>query len=142
MTHSGLTGRQRLEYYELKLVEISRLKPHEKVVESHVERLIDEIRSSGVLMRPILVERKHYIILDGHHRVEALKRLGAKLVPAILLDYGSPCVTVTSWRPCITVTKDDVIRAALTRKLFPPKTSRHRVCFEIPRLNIPLYKLM
>ncbi len=126
---------------KIELVPLDKLRIHEMIIEEHVRELMKDIASRGILIRPILVDRKTMIILDGHHRVEALKRLGKKYVPAVLVDYDSDCVTVSSWRPDWKVTKELVRRAGLSGKPLPPKTSRHRVCFEIPDVNIPIDKL-
>ena len=125
----------------LELVPLESLRIHEQVIEEHVKELMEDIVSRGVLIKPILVDAKTLIILDGHHRVEALRRLGKRLIPAILVDYDSDCVTVSSWRDNWVVTKDLVRKAGLSGKPLPPKTSRHRVCFEIPDVNIPISEL-
>ncbi|MEM1873152.1 MAG: hypothetical protein QXF57_00995, partial [Acidilobaceae archaeon] len=89
----------------------------------------------------ILVDSKTLVILDGHHRVEALKLLGCKLVPALLVDYDSDCVQVSSWRVGTSVAKDDVRRAGLQGSLMPPKTSRHSICIQPPQLSVSLAEL-
>ncbi|MET1128572.1 MAG: ParB N-terminal domain-containing protein [Thermoproteota archaeon] len=128
--------------HKIALVPIELLKPHEQVIEEHVRALAEDIASRGILIRPILVDSKTFTILDGHHRVEALRRLGARYVPAIVVDYDRDDeVEVTSWRPGVVVTKDMVRRAALSRRLMPPKTSRHVTKFEVPDVNMPVERL-
>ncbi len=80
-------------------------------------------------------------ILNGHHRVEILKRLGKKLIPAILIDYNSDCVKVTSFRPGHEVSKELIRRMAMEGERFPPRTSRHELCFEIPEIHVLLSEL-
>ena len=46
---------------------------------------------------PIIVERENLVVLDGMHRVKALKRLGCKLIPVCLVDYDSPEIKVERW---------------------------------------------
>ena len=99
---------------------------------------------------PIAVDKKTYVILDGHHRLQALKRLGYTKIPVILIDYHSPNIKVLAQREGEMVTKDLVIQAALAGKRMPPKTSRHMLmvngewkhisCIEMV-INIPLEKL-
>lgn len=123
----------------IELVPIDLLKPHEQVISEHVIELLEDISRRGILIKPVLVDEKTLVILDGHHRVEALKRLGAKLIPAVLVDYDDDnCVTVDSWRPDWVVTKNLVRSTALNGGLLPPKTSRHKTLFTIPDVNIPL----
>ncbi|RLF13490.1 MAG: transcriptional regulator [Thermoprotei archaeon] len=122
---------------------MNELKEHEEIIEEHVRDLIVAILTDGVLHYPLLVESKYKIILDGHHRYHALKRLGAKRVPIFIVDYSSPNVIVRSWRPGIRVTKDMVIHVALSRKKLPPKTSRHILRgISVPRIDMPLCYLI
>lgn len=127
---------------KIELIPIELLRPHEQIIDKHVEELLEDIRRRGVLIKPILVDEKTLTILDGHHRVEALRRLGAKYVPAVLVDYDDECVSVGTWRHEWKVTKSLVRSTALSGKLLPPKTSRHITRFEIPELNIPLRVLV
>ena len=125
----------------VKLVPLTSLRPHERIDESRLWEVLESIRSEGVLHYPVIVDSKTLVILDGHHRVESLRILGAKLIPALLVDYDDDCVTVGSWRPGVRVTKDMVRLHGLRGNLLPPKTSRHRLCFEVPRIDVPLDKL-
>ena len=128
--------------YKVALVPLGRLRAHEMVEPQRVEKLVEDIRRRGRVERPVLVDVKTLVILDGHHRVAALRRLGARCVPAVLVDYSSPCVEVGSWRPGLHVDKATVLRAGLEGKPLPPRTSRHQVCFEIPRADTPLEELL
>ncbi|MDM7275014.1 MAG: ParB N-terminal domain-containing protein [Thermoprotei archaeon] len=111
------------------------------VVWEGVYGLLHSISFDGLLKYPILVDSKTMIVLDGHHRVEALKLLGCSLIPAILVDYDDSCVSVSSWRPGVVVTKGMVRASGLSGLPMPPKTSKHRVCFEIPRVDMSLDRL-
>ncbi len=124
------------------LVPLDVLKPHEEVDEQHLRELMKQIVSEGVLRYPIVVDMKTMTILNGHHRVEILKRLGKKYVPALLVDYDSDCIQVTSWRPGWNVTKELVRKVALAGMRLPPRTSRHILCFETPRVDVPLDTLL
>ena len=90
--------------YGIRLIPIEELLEHEEVIEDHVQLLIKLILKDGMLHYPILVEIRHKVILDGHHRFNALKRLGAAYVPALLINYSSPAIKVLSWRPEVKVT--------------------------------------
>ncbi len=100
--------------------------------------LVDQILRDGFIRYPILVDSKTFVVLDGHHRLVAVKLLGLRFIPAILVDYDSDCVSVSSWRDGVVVTKEMVREHGLRGNLMPPKTSRHRVCFEIPEVRAPL----
>ena len=126
----------------IRLLPLRVLRSHEQTEPSRLREVLKSIVDEGVVHYPIIVDMKTYIILDGHHRVESLKMLGAKSVPALLVDYDDECVSVGSWRPGVEVSKDMVRRHGLTGNLLPPKTSRHRLCFEVPRVDVPLGELM
>lgn len=109
------------------LVPIGRLRAHERVDEENVLELMEELRRTRTFAEPIWVARDSYVILNGHHRVEALRRLGAERVPAWLLDYETDEVGLEPWRPGGSITKAEVIHRANRGDLFPPKTTRHQV---------------
>lgn len=109
------------------LIEIDRLHGHEQVRPVLLRELTAQIEADGVLKRPVLVADRDLVILDGHHRVEALRSLGCRRVPTYLVDYESDLVTLGTWPDAVVtrVTKEEVIRRGRTRDLFPPKTTRH-----------------
>ncbi len=118
--------------YTLVLIDYSRLRPHEETETSRIEELASEISGEGVLKYPVIVDKASMVILDGHHRVSVLAQLGCKFVPACLVDYYDESIQVSNWNnaseseTCMSkITKESVVSAALTGRLFPPKTSRH-----------------
>lgn len=110
--------------YTAVLLDTDRLKPTELVYEDRVRVLMTKIRRSGIWRVPILVEATAHAIMDGHHRWTAARRLGLRRVPAILLTYGDPRLTLTSWNG-ETYTPDDVIAAARFGRAMPQKSTRH-----------------
>ena len=126
------------------LVEINRLKSHEEVRSELLESLVAEIKKDGFLMKPVLVDNKHYVILDGHHRFEALKLLGCKRIPVYLVDYYDDSISLTTWPEAKhkNVSKDDVIEMAKSGRLFPPKTTRHIVKAKLKDVRVDLKDLM
>jgi len=131
-------------------IDLDELKEHEEIRPDYLEELKNEILSDGILKMPIAVDKKTYIILDGHHRLHALKKIGCKRIPVILFDYQSPEIEVLPHREGETVTKEMVIRTALTGRRMPPKTSKHMILIEGELkhisiletvINIPLEKL-
>jgi len=127
---------------EFALLALSDLKGHEEIEESSLLELMAHIRRSRVLSDPIWVAREASVILNGHHRVEALKRLGAERVAAWVLDYDSELVHLERWRPGPPIAKSEVIRRAREGRLFPPKTTRHRLSLDLPARPTPLSELM
>jgi L-serine kinase (ADP) len=123
------------------LIELSRLHGHEEVVASDLEHLVASLRASRIVREPILVASGSLVILNGHHRVAALKRLGAHTAPAWIVDYEDAKITLDRWGDGPTITKDDVISRARSGQPFPPKTTRHRVLLELPERPTSLTEL-
>ena len=132
------------------LVDLVALKEHEQIRPEYLEQLKDEILSDGILKMPIAVDKTTYIILDGHRRLHALKKIGCRRIPVILFDYQSPEIEVVPHRDGETVSKEMVIQTALSGRRMPPKTSKHMVMIEGELrhisiletvINIPLEKL-
>ena len=122
------------------VVELSKLRGHERTEEPLLRKLVDQIRADGFLRRPVLVEAEHLVILDGHHRVEALRLLGCARIPVYLVDYGDPDIDVTIW-PGATVarvTKAEIVDRGVRGNLFPPKTTRHVVSFTLEEVRVRL----
>ncbi len=59
--------------------------------------MVDEIKSSGMLKHPIIADVNTLVVLDGMHRVAALKKIKCRYVPTCLVDYDSPKVKVGCW---------------------------------------------
>ncbi|MCX6778399.1 MAG: ParB N-terminal domain-containing protein [Candidatus Micrarchaeota archaeon] len=103
---------------------IEDLKGHEKTIRKRLEKMVDDIRRKGQL-NPILVDAATFTVLDGHHRVEAMKRLGHRYITARLVDYNHPSIEVHPRRKAIPVDKKKVVEMAENGKRYPPKTTRH-----------------
>lgn len=101
------------------------LRPHEETDTVRLRKVRQAIDEEGVLRFPIVADKQTLTILDGHHRVEALKSLGCRFVPVQLLDYGDPAITVESRRKGLRVSKEKVRSSGLSGRLFPSRTTRH-----------------
>jgi hypothetical protein len=112
---------------EIVLFEIEELKEHEEIRPDYLEELKNEILSDGILKMPICIDKSTCIILDGHHRLQALKKLGCKRIPVVQVDYQSPNISVIAWREGETMTKEKIIDTALSGKRMPSKTSKHMI---------------
>ena len=69
---------------ELDLFDHNLLFPHEKVIDQKTSLLINYLRSfnNSIIISSILCCSKSMVIIDGHHRFYALKKLGFKKVPS------------------------------------------------------------
>lgn len=102
------------------------LRPHEEVDPDRVEELVGTIREEGVFLHPVVVDDETGTVLDGHHRLEAARRLELRLTPVHLVDYRDEAVALETWREDREPpTKDEVVERARSGNLFPPKTTKH-----------------
>jgi len=115
---------------DIVFIRIEELREHEEIRPDYLEELKNEILSDGMLKMPIAVDKSTCIILDGHHRLHALKKIGCKKIPVILVDYQSPEIEVIPWREGEKITKEMIIDTALTGKRMAPKTSKHMIRVE------------
>jgi hypothetical protein len=107
--------------YEIITIPIENLVPHEGLIEKHVKKLLNEIKNDDFLKRPLAVSRLDkfgykgkFLIHDGHHRTESLKRLGCKSVKATIIDFSDEKIKVRKyydWK--VDFPKEKVIELAL-----------------------------
>jgi len=83
--------------FQIKLVELGKLRIHEEIIPELLDSMVDEIKSNGMLRHPIIADMNTLVVLDGMHRVAALKKIKCRYVPACLVDYDSPKVKVGCW---------------------------------------------
>lgn len=108
------------------IVETSLLAPHEDVDRKHLDLIEEDIAKSNYVKYPLVVDVRTFIVLDGHHRLEALKELGFRYAPVFFVDYAESYVDVYPFRKDIKVSKSSVVSKVLVeRSLYPHKTTRH-----------------
>ena len=130
---------------KVELVPIEALLPHEKVEEHRVDNLKKMTLRWRAYTKPLLVDRKTGTILDGHHRTKVAQRMELKCLPCVLVDYlDDDEVSLSVWPNCgrESLSKEEVIEAALSGNLLGPKTSRHMLSDHLPPISIPLERLM
>ena len=74
-----------------------------------------------------MVDRETLTVLDGHHRIEALRKLGCRKVPCLLIDYLPPMIEVRGGSGEKSILKEQVVEAGIRGRPMPPKTTRHLV---------------
>ena len=109
---------------QFELIELNKLKQHEKIDEARYSELLRDIQINGYV-EPVIVDKNTLIILDGHHRSAVLKSMAFTNIPVHLIDYRSKEVEVSSWRKDENITKDEVVTMGISKNLFPSKTSKH-----------------
>lgn len=143
MARAGFAAKEKVAV-RFDLLDVDLLHSHEEVRPELLEPLVQEIKEDGYVKRPILVADKVFVILDGHHRYEALKRLGCRRVPCYVVDYFSDAVDLTLWPTAREkgVRKQDVVERGRAGLLYTPKTTRHTVRIPLPDVFTDLEDLM
>lgn len=123
--------------YEVYMVPLNKLRQHEEHSHELSEELARNLTNVRLLRQPLIVEKDDLILLDGHHRMNALMNyLGAIYAPCVLIGYNDPRLSIGSWRENDLVTRERVRDAAWRQRLLPRKTSRH--AFDPPIGEIPI----
>jgi L-serine kinase (ADP) len=125
-----------------RLVPIEDLRPHEEIRDGVVRELAERIRRAGAVDDPIWVAAQSMVILNGHHRVAALRELGAERAPAWVFAYDSDLIRLERWSDGPPIERTEVVARATRRELFAPKTTRHVLTIDLPHRSTPLARLI
>jgi len=82
---------------EIKFASVKSLFTHEETIPSALENLQQEILQEKLLKHPIIVDKETCVVLDGMHRVAALKSLGCTIAPVCFVDYANPAIELFAW---------------------------------------------
>lgn len=82
---------------EIKLVLVESLFIHEETIPEALTILERQIIEEQVLKHPMIVDKKTLVVLDGMHRVAALKNLNYHLAPVCLVGYQNPAIELFAW---------------------------------------------
>jgi len=125
------------------LLPLGELKEHEEIMPERLEGLIEQVKADGELKMPIIVDEETHVILDGHHRFSAIRSLGCRLVPVILVNYFDSAIILDTWdgSRVENLEKEDVLEKARKGEKFPPKTTKHLICARIEFRSTPLADL-
>jgi len=86
----------------LSLRPIQSLRPHEEIVSHELGLIIHDLERENLLRHPLIADQSTGVILDGTHRLAALKALDCRLVPCALVEYNDPRILVERWYRIIT----------------------------------------
>jgi len=93
------------KYVEPVLLDVDKLINHEELVEARLAELKERILRENAVDMPIVVTpipgTDKYLIVDGHHRWAAVRELGYRKIPCVVIDYFSDDVKLKTWLPGI-----------------------------------------
>lgn len=70
---------------------------HEETIPDRVAELKDSLVRDGVVRDPVIIDASSCVVLDGMHRVAALKELHSRVMPICAVDYLNPNIRVGTW---------------------------------------------
>ncbi len=119
------------------LLPLRELLPHEAVSAARVEAVARSILEAGRVFRPLIVDESTGLIVDGHHRYHALSALGARLAPALLVDYS---VEIPAPYPPVIRLGLGSLEEAAERIESMAARGRHRIVLELGGERLTLYR--
>jgi len=123
---------------EIMNVCVDDLYSHEYRYEDSCEKLFQYLISMNELktIPSIIVDKKSMVIIDGHHRIDVIKKLGIDTVKVIAIDYvGQYNIVVHPDNPYIT--HEMVVEKGLSDEKMDPKSTKHMI-----RVNNKLYPII
>tara|TARA_B100001057_G_scaffold496038_1_gene596470 strand:- start:4512 stop:4919 length:408 start_codon:yes stop_codon:yes gene_type:complete len=104
-------------------VNVDQLKHIEDFGRKRVDWLREKILTEGEWTVPLKVEKDHFLVMDGQHRMEVAKILNLKFVPCILYSYDE--VQVWSLRDNYEVNAKLILERVFEDNIYPYKTAKH-----------------
>jgi len=87
---------------KLALEDIWSLKLHEQVLPEFIGNLKKSLLEEKAVKDPVMVDERTLVVLDGMHRVVALRELGCSFIPCCLIDYMLPAIQLGAWYRLVT----------------------------------------
>ncbi len=140
---------ERNTQFNLEFEELSKIKPLEKVLPNHLANIESMILKDGLILKPLIIDKKYNIVLDGSHRYAFLLKFGYKKAPVIKVNYDDETIFVGNdlkhrylIDKNLKLSKSKVIEAALNEKLLDARTTRHFFPFRKVNFPVKLKKLI
>lgn len=90
---------------------IDKLKEHEQTDPLRLEEIKAMLIKDNFQRDPIIVDKKTLVVVDGHHRLNALKQLGHKKVAVYYVNYlEDKDIIVRTWYPIILGSKRKLMK--------------------------------
>jgi len=100
------------------LIDILRLRDHEKVDLFRFKELMKELIQDGFQRDPIIVDKESGVVLDGHHRRNILKTLGYSKIASYQVQYmEDDRIRVKTWYPIVVDSKRRLMRMVKNHRI-------------------------
>lgn len=91
------TARVHPDVHSLRLLPVEALTGYEQPDPVRVAQIFISMTDTGIMVNPIVVDEQRRLIIDGHHRREALRWMGTPRVPVFPVRYLSEHIVVKGW---------------------------------------------
>jgi hypothetical protein len=81
----------------IEIVRVDELRVHEEIMPPLRDEVIESLQTLGILKNPITIDRETRTVLDGMHRIAAMKALKIPYILACSVDYKDPRIEVSRW---------------------------------------------
>ena len=117
--------------------DVNLLYPHERIIDKNKNVLKKKfINSHGIFfISSIIICNESGLIIDGHHRYNALKELGLSKIPVTKINYKSKKIKTSEKND---ICKNLIIKKAVSKDLFKPKSTRHLILCERQKQWFPI----
>ena len=98
---------------------LDKLHLHEETIPDRVSELKRELLRDEMVKDPIVIDIESYVVLDGMHRVAALRELNCTSIPVCAVEYQNPSIRVCAWYRAMSgrPSRDEIKAALLTSGL-------------------------
>ena len=119
----------------IKIIPVEKCLIHEGTVQEWVDQIAATIKNDGILKNPIIVtaHESYYVVLDGMHRFAAIEQLELPDILVCEVDYFSQGVVLEP-----PATKKEVLECALSKRILPPKSTKHAIAGRPLRVDLDL----
>ena len=124
---------------DIEFFEVKHLKHIEGFSQKRVEWLRNKILNEKIWTKPLAVDNKYGLVLDGQHRMEVALSLNLLKVPVIRFVYAE--VPIRSLRKKYSFSWKDVQDRAINGNPYPYKTVKHDFVNPLPEIEISIEDL-
>ncbi len=115
-------------FSKIKIVPLKKVFVHEQIVKKWARNLSSYMEQSGIQKNPIIVYKTagKYIVLDGMHRVEAMKIIGCHDIMVYMVDYFKDSIELHNWYGIVfgDISPVDILNRIVGRKSFVIKKEK------------------